>query len=284
MAIVTHSLKTAPFVTGMQAPFEDPRYGGQSGWSNNIEEYLSQTPYTSGQLIYLMLRGPTGPALLNDGGLTVATLKSLLEIGSHRIEGIRRSLQPSVNQFEVGGAGVEFHYHSDVKEDQSEATHSMYDRNNGCISRFWEWYYRTFILDPRTKAPGIVNLGIRPDKILPDFYSWVGIYIEPDITQTKCVDAIMIVNQSPKTMPTIEHRRDLTSGREVREISISLTGMQDTSFGTLAVGQILLNRITLTGANPQMQPAPITDIDADVAKHPGYMDGVDKMAKSTIST
>lgn len=284
MAIVTRSLKTAPFITGLQAPVEDPRYGAQYGWANDLEEYLSQTPYTSGQIIYLMLRGPTGPALLNDGGLTVATIKSLMEVGSHRIEGLRRSLQPSVNQYEVGGAGHEFHYHSDVKEDQSEVTHTMYDRNNGCISRFWEWYYKTFIMDPKTKAPAIVNLGIRPDKILPDFYSWVGIYIEPDITQTKAVDAIMIVNQSPKTMPTIEHRRDLTAGREVREIPITLTGTQDTSFGTLAIGQMLLTRITLTGANPQMQPAPLDDIDADIARHPGYMDGVDSMAKATITT
>lgn len=284
MTIVSRSLKTAPFLEGLQAPVEDPRYGGQSGWANDLEEYLSQTPYTSGQAIYVMLRGPTGPSLLNDGGLIVGTIKSLLEVGSHRIEGLRRSLQPSVNQYEVGGAGHEFHYHSDLKEDQSEVTHTMYDRNNACISRFWEYYYRTFIMDQKTKAPMIISMGIRPEKILPDFYSWAGIYIEPDITQTKAVDAIMIVNQSPKTLPTIEMRRDLTSGREVREIALTLTGMQDTSFGTLAIGQMILDRITYTGANPQMQPAPLDDIDADVAKHPGYMDGVDTMSKQAIAT
>ena len=85
-------------------------------------------------------------------------------------------------------------------------------------------------------------------------------------------------------MPTIELRRDLGSGREVREISITTTGFQDTSFGTLAIAQMILDTINYTGANPQMQPAPLDDIDADVAKHAGYMDGVDTMAKATITT
>ena len=284
MAIAKHSLPTAPFVTGLKAPVEDPRYGAQYGWSTDIQNYLSQTPYTSGQVFYVMLRGPEGYALLNDGGIMMGTLKSLLELGSHRIEGLRRSLQPSVNQYEIGGAGHEFHYHSDVKEDQSEVTHVMYDRNNGCVSRLWEFFYKTFIMDPKTKTPMIVTMGHRPDKILPDFYSWVILYIEPDITQTRAVDAYMIVNMSPKTMPTVEGRRDLTAGREVREISITWTGMQDTSFGTLAIAQMILDRITYTGANPQMQPAPLEDIDASVAKHPGFMDGVDKMSKAAIST
>lgn len=283
MAIAKHSLPTAPFVTGLQAPVEDPRYGAQYGWSTDIQNYLSQAPYTSGQVFYVMLRGPEGYALLNDGGIMMGTLKSLLELGSHRIEGLRRSLQPSVNQYEIGGAGHEFHYHSDVKEDQSEVTHVMYDRNNGCVSRFWEFHYRTFIMDQKTKAPMIITMGQRPDKILPSFYSWAGIYIEPDITQTKAVDAIMILNQSPKTMPTVELRRDLGAGREVREISITTTGFQDTSFGTLAIAQMILDTINYTGANPQMQPAPLDDIEADVARHAGYLDGIDTMSKAAIN-
>lgn len=283
MAIVSHSLKSGPFVSGLKAPIEDPRYGGMSGWQGDIKDYLSQYPYTSGQIIYMMLRGPTGPSLLNDGGLIVGSIKSLLEVGSHRIEGIRRSLQPTVEGYAVGGGGQEYHYPTDLKEDQSEPTHTMYDRLNGCVSRLWEYYYRMFIMDQKTKAPGIISLGIRPEKILPDFYSWVGIYIEPDITQTKCVDAIMIVNQFPKTMPTIEHRRDMTAGREIREISITLAGMQDTSFGTLAIGQMLLDRINYTGSNPQMQNAPLDDIDADIKRHPGYMDGIDAMSKTAIA-
>ena len=89
---------------------------------------------------------------------------------------------------------------------------------------------------------------------------------------------------SPKTMPTVEHRRDLSAAREIREISITMTGMQDTSFGTLAVAQQILDRVNYTGANPQMQPAPLEGIDADVAKHPGYLDGVNKMGRAAIST
>ena len=283
MAIVKHALQTAPFITGLKAPVEDPRYGAQYGWSTDIENYLSQTPYTSGQVFYVMLRGPEGFELLKDGGIMMGTLKSLLELGSHRIEGIRTSLQPSVNQYEIGGAGHEFHYHSDVKQDQSEVTHTMYDRNNGCIRRFWEFYYTTFIMDPKTKAPMIITMGERPDKILPSFYSWAGIYIEPDITQTRAVDAVMIVNQSPKTMPQAELRRDLASGREVREISITTTGIQDNSFGTLAIAQMILDTINYTGANPQMQPAPLDQIEADVAKHAGYLDGIDTMSKAAIN-
>lgn len=284
MAIVKRALPDTPFAQGTQAPFEDPRYGGQYGWAMDIENYLSQTPYTSGQVFCVMLRGPEGYELLQDDGVMMGTLKSLLELGSHRIEGLRRSLQPSVNQYEMGGAGHEFHYHSDLKEDQSEVTHTMYDRNNGCVSRFWEFHYRMFIMDQKTKAPMIITTGQRPDKILPSFYSWACIYIEPDITQTKAVDAIMVLNQSPKTLPTIELRRDLTSGREVREISITTTGFQDTSFGTLAMAQQILDAINFTGANPQMQPAPLDDIDADVKKHAGYVDGIDTMAKAAIST
>ena len=284
MALIEQALSSGPWLEGMQAPVEDPRYGGQYGWAIDVENYLSQTPYTSGQIICLVLKGPTGFKLIDNDGVMMGTLKSLLEIGSHRIEGLRRSLQPSVNQYEIGGAGHEFHYHSDVKEDQSEVTHTMYDRNNKCVSRFWEFYYRMFIMDQKTKAPMIITAGHRPEKILPNFYSWASIYIEPDITQTKAVDAWMIVNQSPKTMPNIEARRDLTSGREVNEISITTTGIQDTSFGTLAIAQKILDAITYTGANPQMQPAPLDEVDGDVAAHAGYLDRIDLMGKNVIST
>ena len=283
MAIATHALPTAPFVTGLQAPVEDPRYGGQYGWAMDIENYLSQTPYTSGQVFYVMLRGPTGFEHFQDGGIMMGTLKSLLEVGSHRIEGLRRSLQPAVGQYEIGGAGHEFHYHQDIKEDQSEPTHTMYDRNNGCVRRFWEFYYTMLIADPKTKAPMIITTGVKLDKMLPSFYTWAGIYIEPDVTQTRAVDAIMILNQFPKTMPTVELRRDLTSGREVREIPVTTTGFQDTSFGTLAIAQMILDKINYTGANPQMQPAPLDEIDADVASHEGYLDGIDTMSKAAIS-
>ena len=57
------------------------------------------------------------------------------------------------------------HYHSNVKEDQSEVTFTMYDRNNGCVRRAWEFFYRTFIMDQKTKAPMIITMGQRPDKI-----------------------------------------------------------------------------------------------------------------------
>lgn len=284
MAIVKRSLPTAPHVAGLQAPVEDPRYGGQYGWGLDIQEYLSQHPYTSGQILPVVMRNPDGFRLLNDNGLMAATFKSLLEVGSHRIEGLRRSLQPEVGEYEINGAGHVMHYHSNVKQDQSEVTFTMYDRNNGCVSRAWEFYYRTFIMDAQTKAPMIITMGQRPDKILADFYSWVILFIEPDITQTRAVDAYMIANMSAKTMPTIEHRRDLSAAREIREISITMTGIQDTSFGTLAVAQMVLDRINYTGANPQMQPAPLEGIDADVAKHPGYLDGVNKMSRAAIST
>lgn len=284
MAIVKRPLTSGAHIAGLQAPVEDARYGGQYGWGNDIQEYLSQHPYTSGQIIPLVMRNPDGFRLLNDGGLMASTFKSLLEVGSHRIEGLRRSLQPEVGEYEVGGAGHVMHYHSNVKEDQSEVTFTMYDRNNGCVRRAWEFFYRTFIMDQKTKAPMIITMGQRPDKILADFYSWVMIFIEPDITQTRAVDAYIIVNMSPKTMPTVEHRRDLSAAREIREISITMTGMQDTSFGTLAVAQQILDRVNYTGANPQMQPAPLEGIDADVAKHPGYLDGVNKMGRAAIST
>lgn len=282
MAIIERALPTAPFLDGTQALVQDPRFGGQYGWSTDIENYLSQEPYTSGQVICVMLRGPKGFDLLNDGGIMMGTLKSLLEVGSHRIEGLRRSLNPSVNAYEIGGAGHEFHYHSDLKEDQSEVTHTMYDRHNGCVSRFWEYFYRMFIMDQKTKAPMIITTGNVPDNILSSFYSWASIYIEPDITQSRAVDAIMVLNQSPKTLPQIELRRDLSSGREIREISITTTGFQDTSFGTLAMAQMILDKINYSGANPQMQPAPLEDIDADVAKHAGYLDGIDTLSKSAL--
>lgn len=284
MAIVKRALPSAPHIAGLKAPVEDARYGAQYGWGIDIQEYLSQHPYTSGQIIPLVLRNPDGFRLLKDNGLLAATFKSLLEVGSHRIEGLRRSYQPEVGEYEIGGAGHVMHYHSNVKQDQSEVTFTMYDRNNACISRAWEFYYRTFIFDAQTKAPMIITMGEKPDKILADFYSWVMIFIEPDITQTKAVDAYMIANMSPKTLPTIEHRRDLSSAREIREISITMTGIQDTSFGTLAVAQMILDRLNYTGANPQMQPAPLEGADADAAKHPGYLDGINKMARAAISS
>lgn len=283
MSLTKTLLEGRGFLKGIPAGGVDPRYGGQHGYSTDIGNYINSEPYTQGQLTCFILQYPKGFDDLNDDGLMAETLKALMETGSKTIEGLRRTIQPEFASTEVGGDGTLHEVLVDAKMDRSEPVHTMVDRHNGAISRFWEFYFTMFGMDPKTKAPNIITTGVKPKHLLPDYTHFIAIYIETDRTQQNVVDAYLCGHMFPKTMPQIEGRRDLNSPRQIREISVSFTNICQTGYGVLQLAQELVDRINYTGANPQLQPAfmdgPHAAVDADKV---GQADLVDRMSKAAL--
>lgn len=283
MSLTKTLLEGRGFIKGIPAGTVDPRYGGQFGYSTDITNYINHEPYTQGQLTCFILQYPKGFDDLNDDNLMAQTLKALMETGSKTIDGLRRTIQPEFGSTEIGGDGSIHEVLVDAKMDRSEPTHTFIDRHNGAISRFWEFYFEMFGMNPKTKAPNIITTGVKPAHMLPDYTHFIAIYIETDRTQLHVVDAYLSGHMFPKTMPQIEGRRDMNSPRSIREISIGFTSIQQTGYGVLKLAQQLVDRINYTGANPQMQPAFLDTIDSTLAAAKvGAVDLVDRMSKEAI--
>lgn len=261
----------------------DPRYGGQFGHMSDVSTYINHTPYVRKNVIAVMIEAPRGFKDLNDGGRMTAAVKALFENASKTIEGLNQTLEPDFVQTDFGGSGEQQEVISDMKRTRSEPVHGLterYGRPWASLINFWQ---TTFGMDPVTKIPNIITMGVRPKDMLPDYTSATVLYFEPDPTFTKVDKAWLCTNMFPKTGVPVEGRRDLVSAGELVDFTVSFTCIQQISLGVERLAQTILEAMVLNGSNPNLQPAFVEKIHADVgAEKNGYIDQLDTMVSKRV--
>jgi len=91
-------------------------------------------------------------------------------------------------------------------------------------------------------------------------------YIEPDITQRKVVDAWLVANQFPKSNGDRTGKRDKTAAGEPTELSIDFAGITMTGPNVERLAQNLLNSLTILNKIPDNDMVlPATALDANVS-------------------
>jgi hypothetical protein len=184
----------------------------------------------------------------------------------------------------VGGAGQMFQTPNNVTMDVPSVTFRWIDRYGMSITRFFEAWIRTLIMDPDTKIAGINTMSLtNVTDMLPDMYSMSGLFIEPDPTGATVVKAWLGTNMYPTMSGPIDGSRDKTQQGQEATLEIPFTGVYQYGIGVNLFAQSILSAMSLSGANPYNQEAFIQGIDADVASSTeGYSTSVQTVAEESV--
>lgn len=266
------------------APMVDLVNGAQFGPQTDLTSYVSNAAYVRRNLIARLIEAPRGFNDLPDPQRWIETLKALVELHPRTIEGLQSTLTAEFHETQVGGAGEIQQTVNNVTRARSVPVHTYDEKYGRPIQTFLNGWIRNLLMDPITKFPAVVSNGrASPEDLLPDYTGMTVLYFEPDPTHTKVVKAWLVTNMMPITDGTNEGRRDLTAANEGLELSIEWTALTQEGDGVLRFAQSLLDAMNRTGMNPNMQPAFIQRISADVnAGSAGYREQLAEASRTAI--
>ena len=265
-------------------PVLDLKYGGQFGWSNNFQQWVSTQAYVRRNLVAILLEPPKFFKYMPNSNVWVQALKSLVELHPTSIEGFSAGLEVEKDEHEFGGGGEFFQEYTNVKRARTEPTFNFTERYGMPIQTFLQNWIQYGIQDPDTKYALVGTLeGDYPPDMLADNYSMSCLFFEPDPTHRRVVKSWVTTNMWPTSTGEIIGKRNLNEAGEVSKLSIQFTGLSQTGLGTNIFAQQVLNKINITNANPYLRPSFITGFDPALdGTSEGYAYGTDRMSKEAI--
>lgn len=284
--------KDRAYAAGRNAPMVDLRYGGQQGHAPQHDQWINNQGYVSRQLIALLVEAPLGFNYLPNPEYWVGTLRSLVEVHALQIEGLVQNLEVAVEETSIVGGGGEVHEDfTNVTQARSTPTFTWNEKYGMPIWRFFRGWITNLIMDPNSKVANVATFANVPGDMLADMYTMSVAFIEPDPTHKFVVKSWLSTNMFPKGIDGIESRKDRSAPGTNPRYNIGFTSLTATGDGIDLYCQGLLNNINITGANPNMRQAFITDMtDIDgnglnvnvAAQNYGYDDGVTRVANGNM--
>lgn len=278
------AILTGPFTTGYDAPMVDIRLGGQHGYAPVLTEWVNNQSYVAKPMICLLIEAPRGFQYLPDSDFWVGALKALFERCHKSITGLQRGLKVEVTDTPVSGGGEIQQDFVDVKRERSAPQFVWQEKYGRPIQTFLEEWITNLLADPDTKVANICTIpGVRPTDMLADMYSATALFFEPDPTHTKVLKAWLSTNMYPQGTDEISAKRELSAAMEAREITVEFTALSQSSLGVRLFAQQLLNSINITNANPNLAPAFVEDLDANVlSANTGYAANAQALGEAAV--
>lgn len=239
--------------------------GGQNGYNVQLDGYVSNAAYIRRNVIAILVEAPAGFNDLPESSKWIATLKSLVELYPNSIEGLSSTLTVSSAEEAVGGAGEMQQTPSNVERARSTPSFTWTEKYGKPINKFLKGWITNLIMDPNTKVPNIMTRGANgPTDILPDYYSMTVLFVEPDPTSTRVVEAWLTTNMYPVTDGETIGARDLTAGGDLTTYSVEFTGLTQVGAGVTALAQEYLDRMNRSGMNPYDKKAFVEAIQPNI--------------------
>lgn len=267
-----------------EAPMVNLQIGGQNGPVTDFSGIEANSAYVRRNIICQLVRAPRGFRDLTNPEVWEQTLKSLVELHVKSIEGLQSTLTVEHVENPVGGAGEMQQDISNVTRARSTPTFVWTEKYGAPVRAFLDGWVQMLMMDPISKAPGIVATGRRPSDLLPDYTGATMLFFEPDPTFTKVTNgkAWLCTNMRPNNQVAENTgRRDLTQGGESQDYSVEFTALTQVGARVTAFAQSRLTAMSLNGMNPNLQNAFTSDIDPYVRDSMnGYAEQLRKVATS----
>lgn len=264
------------------APMVNLTHGAQHGLMTNLGSYINNAPYVTGRLLARLIEAPRGFRDLPDSDVWIGHLKNLIELHPRVISGLNQGLQVEYVDQTFGGSGEVQQTVSNATRTRSEPAFTYDEKYGMPIWNFYNGWIRNLIMDPETKFPAVVASGRTPD-LLPDYRAATVCFFEVDPTFTKIQKAWLITNMMPKSDGTNEGRFEQAAAGQQVEQQIDFTGIQQVGTGVDQLAQSILDSMNITGLNPNLKPAFISKIDADIrAADGGVKEALDEAARVAI--
>lgn len=257
---------------------------GMQGWTPDYSMVNSNANYVRPPLIAILIQAPRGFQDLPDPDSWVGALKAMIERHATRIEGLRSTLNVEWQETPIGGAGEMQQDVSNITRERSEPSFTWPEKYGKPFKALLQGWILNLLGDPNNKVPMVItrNLTNRYD-MLPSYRGATVLFIEPDPTHTRVVEAWLTTNMMPNTSGPIEGSRDLTAGMELNEIQVTFSGVTQYGVGVNTYAQKVLESLRLKNADPFHQPAMIDEIDANVASSEnGYIEQIEDASNTYI--
>ena len=265
------------YANGSRAPMVNLNKGGLYGWAPDNREWLSNQNYMSTNIIPIMLEAPKVFSLpgFPDSDVWISGIRNLMETQPTRIEGLKSELTVETVQQPMGGGDV-LETPSDVKRPNTELANTYRVKYGRPEQHLLEHWINIGIKHPITKVPGIATiLDVDPKDMLADLYTATMLYIRPDPLHKYVDHAWLVTNVFPKSTGAIDGIRAVTEAATPLDITIAFSGFATVGDGVNIVAQTHLDNINLINADPDKQPAFVTDVESDVAAtKTGYKESV----------
>lgn len=281
------AILTGDFTSGYSAPMLDLRLGGQQGYAPNLTEWNSNQAYVQRNTVCLLIEYPLGFNYLPDPEFWISALKALFEVHPKQISGLNAGLTVDWGaENAVSGGGEMQQDFTDIKRARTQPQFTWVEKYGRPIQTFLYEWITNLIGDPDTKVPNIATLvGERPTDLLADMYSATCLFFEPDPTFSTVTKAWLTCNMAPTSTGEITGKRELAGQMDQSELSIEFTGLSQSSLGVRMFAQAILDSINLANANPNLAPAFVEGIAADVAAaNTGYLAQAETLGASAIAS
>lgn len=268
---------------GRSAPMVDLKHGGQSGFMADYTNYVSSARYIRRNLIPILVEAPGGFQDLDNPEKYVETLKALIELHATSIEGLQSTLTVEMSETALGGAGEMQQDVMNVTRERSTPTFTWPEKYGKPINTFLESWIVNLLMDPETKYPRVISNGVSPGDLLPDYQSMTVMFIEPNPTHSKVVNAWLCTNMKPMTGGENTGSKELGTGGQEVEHSVEFSAITQVGQAVRDFAQRLLDQMNLTGANPNRRPAYLDAVTADVQKgEAGYRETIERAGQTAI--
>ena len=221
--------------------------GGQWGYvpiigtKDNKHAWMADQAYIRRDVIPVVLQAPKGFELLPNGDYFKKACVALFEKHARTIEGLDSSLTVNVGEHELGLEGGKYQEPVNVTVAESNVSISLTEKYGQAVKNFLDVWIRYLIMDPQTKSPLIAQYltngngqgsneiyingtAINNNVWSTEYYTMTVLFIEPDILNARVVNAWLVSNMFPRSVPNIIGKRDKKADKEIEEITIEFGG------------------------------------------------------------
>ena len=262
----------------------DLTFGGQGGYSTKPDQILSSQGYVQQHLVCIVLDTPRFLTLLPEAEKWQQVFKSLFEEHVRVIDGYKAGLEATFDEHAIGGAGEMFEEVTDVKRERSTPSFEVTERYGRPIQNLLEIWMTYGMMDSESKFAMMGTLDKIPEDALADWFTMSVLVYEPDPLNRKVNKAWISTNMMPKGTNEITGKRDLTTAKELKNLTIEMTAFTQYGAGPRALAQTILDGMNRSNANPALRPAMIDQIDPALtaANLAGYKEDLNTLATTAI--
>jgi len=257
--------------------------GGQWGYlpiigdHENKHAWAADQAYIKRDIIPVVLQVPKGFEYLPGGDYYIKACVALFEKHARTIEGLDSSITVNTGEHELGLEGAKYQEPVNVTVAESNVSISLTEKYGQAIKNFLDVWIRYLIMDPQTKSP-LISQYLKAAKATKtqtgsgettttninqpvqlngaamhhnvwgtENYTMTILFIEPDILNLKVVNAWLVSNLFPKSIPNITGKKDKKADKEIEELSIEFGGfaLHSRNIHVRKLAQDMLDKLAL---------------------------------------
>lgn len=265
------------------SPMLDPLKAGQDGFmpeyaavinGNNYEQWINNAAYVSRNVVPIVIRTPEAFNIIGNKVLAKRLKEVWVAMMTYTpltIDGLNATVTLETVEHRLGASGEMQEEFVKAARARSELTKTYNEKLGKPFNRFLDFLIRYMIMDPDTQSPLITTLELEAGKLekgeiyTPDYWTGTMLYIEPDLINKNVVEAYLRTNIAPTSAGEVTSKRDLSTGGEMKEYSITFTGITLSNERVRTYAQQVLDRMSVFDLSPDKAPLFINAAEAKAA-------------------